>query len=369
MHVGFDLVFLSPGASGGRETYARELLGALRAADGSLRITCLVNRETAAAGPGFWSSHADSVVVLPRASGVDRARWALAELAAVPRAAARAGVDVLHAPANFAPMSGPFARVVTLHDLLHREHPELIPAGVRLATRALLEPAARRAHRVITVSRASADAITRELRLPEERVAVVPNGLGAVRPGDGAAALARLGAGSRPVVLSVASHLPHKNLDGLLAGLAAMEPRPLLVIAGHGTAALADPARALGVSDDVRLLGSVSAHELEDLYAAASALATTTLAEGFGLPVLEAMARGVPVACSDLPVLREVAGDCAAYLDPRSPSSIAGAVRAALAADGSAGRARAARFSWDSAAAQTLAVYRAAVTAARTAAG
>ena len=208
-------------------------------------------------------------------------------------------------------MSGPFARVLTLHDLLYREHPELIPAGVRLATRALLEPAARRAHRVITVSRASADAIARELRLPEERVAVVPNGLGAVRPGDGAAARARLGAGSRPIVLSVASHLPHKNLEGLLAGLAAMEPRPLLAIAGHGHGrAGRSRARALGV-DGRRAAARERCppHELEDLYAAASALATTTLAEGFGLPVLEAMARGVPVACSDLPVLREVAGD------------------------------------------------------------
>ena len=117
-------------------------------------------------------------------------------------------------------------------------------------------------------------------------------------------------------MLAVATDLPHKNLATLVDGVASLPPaeRPLLAFAGRGTDAgrLAALAAELGAAQDVRLLGGVGATELEDLYAAADAFATATRSEGFGLAVLEAMARGVPVACSDLPVLREVGGDAGA---------------------------------------------------------
>ncbi len=369
MHVGWDLLFLAPGASGGRETYARELLRELRALRGDLRITTFVNRDTAAAGPGFWSEPADRVVVLPRVTPERRAAWAAGEIAALPRAAARAGVDVLHAPANFGPWSGPFARVLTVHDVLWRVLPELQPRAVTLSTDALIRPAARRAHAVITVSDASRRALVRELGVREERVAVVPNGVVLPAPGagDGARARARLGLGGRALALAVGSALPHKNLPALLDGLAAMPAaeRPLLALAGHGTdgEALRGHARELGVEDDVALLGAVGADELEDLYAAAAVLVTTTLHEGFGLPVLEAMARGVPVAATDLPVLREVAGNDAVWLDPQRPETIAGALRRVLGDPALAetlrarGRKRVAGFSWRAAAEATARCY------------
>ena len=126
-------------------------------------------------------------------------------------------------------------------------------------------------------------------------------------------------------MLSVASDLPHKNLAALIDGLAALDERPVLAFAGHGTDTGDLRARAAqaGVADDVRLLGAVDPDRLESLYAAAAVVATPTRFEGFGLPVLEAMARGVPVACSELPVLREVAGDAAVYFDASDPSSVA----------------------------------------------
>ena len=117
------------------------------------------------------------------------------------------------------------------------------------------------------------------------------------------------------------------------------------------------------MSGDARFLGPVSAELLEGLYAAAALLATTTLHEGFGLPVLEAMARGVPVAASDLAVLREVAGDAAIWHDPRDPSSVAAALRRLLAGGAeverlrAAGRDRAQRFSWRATAEATARVY------------
>jgi glycosyltransferase involved in cell wall biosynthesis len=315
-------------------------------------------------------------VVLPRASARRRLAWAAGEALGVARAAAHAGVDVLHSPANFGPAAGPFARVLTLHDLLFRLRPEHVGAAMRWGTEALVPPAARRAHRVLTVSAASRDDIVRELRVAPERVEVVPNGIEPPsRAGDAAAARTKLEAGRRQVLLSVATDLPHKNLTALVDGLARLEAggRPLLAFAGHGTdrGELAARAAALGVSADVRLLGAVATGDLEDLYAAAGGLVTATRWEGFGLPVLEAMARGVPVACSDLPVLREVSAGLAELLDPGDPGSVAAAMRRLLAGGSArderiaAGRARAARFTWEAAAEGTAAAYERAAAEAR----
>jgi glycosyltransferase involved in cell wall biosynthesis len=233
---------------------------------------------------------------------------------------------------------------------------------MRLGTNVLVTAAARRADRVITVSHASADDIARELRLPADRVTVVPNGV--TPPPAAPAAPADVGQGARPLALSVASDLPHKNLAALVDGLALIpaEDRPVLAFAGYGTdtGALRERAAERGVAGDVRLLGAVDPGRLEALYAAAALVVTATRFEGFGLPVLEAMARGVPVACSDLPVLREVGGDAAVWLEPGIPATIAHAITAALADAErlrAAGLLQAARFSWAAAARATAGVY------------
>jgi glycosyltransferase involved in cell wall biosynthesis len=370
VHLGLDLLFLVPGASGGRETYARELMAAIREQRDNLRVTAFINRETAAIGQGFWTDLADRTVVLRGASALDRRRWALGELALLPRSAAREGVQLLHSPANFAPLHGPFVRVVTLHDLIFRRLPETVPKTLRWGTEATVPPAARRAHRVITGSAAARDDIIAELGIRPERIDVIPHGI--VAPpavSDGAVERMRdrLGAGRRRIALSVATDVPHKNLGVLLRGLALIAPeqRPLLVFAGFGTDTGSLPALAgeLGVTEDVRLLGVVAADDLEALYAQADVLVTATLYEGFGLPVLEAMARGVLVACSELPVLSEVAGDDAQMLDPHDPASVAAALQRVLAGGDAlerrraAGRERAARHTWAAAAVQTLRVF------------
>ena len=368
MHVGVDLLFLAPGESGGRETYARELLPALRAQRPDLRLTAFVGRE-AAGGEGWWSAVVDRTVVVRGSSARSPARWALGEAVLLPVAARRAGVDLLHSVANFAPLAGPTPRVVTVHDLIFRRLPDTVPTALRLGTEALVPPAARRARRVITVSAASGRDLVDELGLDPERVDVVPNGIAPAAPGaDGRRARARLAIpAARSVALCVAGAVAHKNLGALVDAVALLAPadRPVLVLAGHGTDAGPLPARAAaaGVGDDVRCVGAVPQPELEDLYAAASMLVTATRYEGFGLPVLEAMLRDVPVACSDIPVLREVAGDAATYFDPGSPAAIAGALRLVLGG-GSAieglrrrGRERALGYTWAAAAAGTAASY------------
>jgi glycosyltransferase involved in cell wall biosynthesis len=370
MRVGLDLLYLVPGETGGRETYARELVPALLKLAPELELVAFVNRD---AGPGLAAELGDGVraVVVP-VSARSRPQWALGELVLVSLAARQAHVELLHSMANFAPAWGPFRRVVTIHDLQYQAVPELLSRPARTATHALVSLAARGAHRIIAVSAAGREEIVAGLGVKRERIDVVPNGVRPATPGlpesDRRTTRGHLGLGSRPVVLAVATNLPHKNLPMLIEALAMIGPdkRPMLVIAGYDTddRALHEHAATAGVADDVRLLGARTTEELESLYALAGCLVLPTLHEGFGLPVLEAMARSVPVVCSDIPALREVAGEAALYFDPRAPAEIAAALARILGDQDLAARMRelgytsAANFSWSAAAAGTLASYR-----------
>jgi len=371
MHVGLNLVYLVPGATGGTEVVARELLPALVAAAGDrVRFTAFVNREAAAAGEGPWLELMPSVTVPVAAT--NRVAWVRGEQQHLPRLAARAGVDVLHSLANTGPAWGRFARVVTIHDLIHRFYPDT-HGGLKARGMALLVPLAiRRSHRVISVSSSTADDLVRELGVPRAKIDVVPEAVGPhprAAPVPAAELRERHGLGSRRIVLTVAAKRPHKNLPRLLEALALIpaDRRPVLLVPGYGTAfhdsELDALVTRLGIAGDVRLLGWVSDAELEGLYAAAAVFAFPSLYEGFGLPVLEAMARGLPVACSDRGSLREVAGDAARRFDPERPAEIAAAIGAVLDDPAeaerlrAAGRAQAARFTWEATAQATLASY------------
>jgi glycosyltransferase involved in cell wall biosynthesis len=367
MRVGLDLLYLVPGQTGGRETYARELVPAMLDRSPDLELVAFVNRD---AGAQLANALGDGIraVVVP-VSARSRAQWALGELALVSAAARRAHVDLLHSMANFAPGWGRTPRVVTIHDLQYLAVPDQLSPPVRVLTGALMSLAARGARRIIAVSSAGAQEIVDGLGVDRSRIDVVPNG---VRPPAASVTTTdvreRLGLAGRAVALAVATNLPHKNLTALIDALALTAPaeRPLLVLAGHGTddGSLRERAQAAGVLDDVRLLGSCTTAELDGLYTLADCLVLPTLHEGFGLPVLEAMARSLPVACSDIAALREVAGEAAVYFDPRRAEEIAGAVARLLGDRTLAvrltelGIARAAEFSWGTAAEGTLASYR-----------
>jgi glycosyltransferase involved in cell wall biosynthesis len=366
MRVGLDLLYLVPGETGGRETYARELVPAMLAIAPELELVALVNRDAGATLARELGERVHAVVV--PVSARSRAQWAAGELALVSLAANRARVELLHSMANFAPPWGRFRRVVTIHDLQYRAVPDRISPPVRAFTGALVSLAAKRADRIVAVSEAGAQELVDELGVDRARIDVVPNGVRPPRQERAPSQVReRLALGERPLALSVATNLPHKNLAVLIDALALIDvaERPLLLLAGHGTddGSLQALARDVGVADDVRALGACSTDDLDALYAASSCLVLPTLHEGFGLPVLEAMARSLPVACSDIAALREVAGPAALYFDPRSPSEIAGAIRRLLA-DGELarslvgdGRTRAEHFSWAAAAKGTLASY------------
>lgn len=367
MRVGLDLLYLVPGETGGRESYARELIPALLERDPGLEPVAFLSRD---AGPQLVADLGDRVraVVVP-VSARSRAQWAVGELALVSLAARRARVELVHAMANFGPAWGSFRRVVTIHDLQYRATPELLSWPARAATHALVSIAAKAAHRIIAVSAAGRDEIVAGLGVERERVDVVPNGVRSAPPSVSTVGLReRHHLGQRAVVLAVATNIPHKNLPVLFDALSLIDPveRPILILAGHGTddGSLQSLASAAGVADDVRLLGGRSIEQLDSLYALADCLVLPTLHEGFGLPVLEAMARSLPVACSDIPALREVAGSAALFFDPHSPAQVAQRISELLHDAGLAqqlrelGHSRASQFSWSRAAEATLGSYR-----------
>jgi glycosyltransferase involved in cell wall biosynthesis len=357
MHVGLNLVYLVPGETGGMEVVARELIPELAALPG-LRLTAFVNRETANHEAGPWGELIPMEVVPVHAR--NRAAWVWGEQRHLPRMARSAGVEVLHSLASTAPLYGRFVRVTTIHDLNYKLVPDS-HFGLRgLGMRALVPAAARLSHRVIADSDSTRDDLVRHLGTPREKVDVAPLGVSppaGVSPTPVAELRRRLDLDERPLVLSVSAKRPHKNLPRLLRALAALETarRPSLVVPGYPTPhelELRELAGALGLADRVRLPGWLPAEDLEGLYAAADCFVFPSLYEGFGLPVLEAMARSVPVACSDRASLPEVAGDAAVLFDPEDVDAIRAAVERLLcdadlaARMREAGRRRSASFTW-----------------------
>ncbi len=369
-HIGLNLVFLVPGETGGMEVVARELIPALvKAAPPGMRFTAFVNREATAAGGGPWGELLPAVTV--PVSARNRVQWVLGEQALLPVLAARAGIELMHSLASTAPAWGRFRRVVTVHDLIYARFPEA-HAGLRdKGMRVLVPGAVRRSHRVIADSQSTRDDLVELLGVGPERIDVVPLGLGSVQrepPLPEREVRARFDLGERSVVLSLSAKRPHKNLLALIAAFARLpaEGRPVLVLPGYPTAherELRERARSLGVDGDVRFPAWVTDAELEGLWALARVFVFPSLYEGFGLPVLEAMARGVPVACSNASSLPEVAGEAALLFDPRDEAAIARALERLLADEAlrerlrTLGSERAREFMWERTAKLTLESY------------
>jgi glycosyltransferase involved in cell wall biosynthesis len=357
--VGLNLLYLLPGMVGGTETYAAGLLTGLAGTAEPERFVAFVNLESAG-----WPLPDDPRirrVVCPVRAASRAARYWYEQFR-LPAQAAGEKIDLLHSLGYVAPLKLSCPSVLTVHDVHHLAHGRRGDWPRRLVLGRMIRQSVRRAAAVIADSRFTRDAVARAYDVSADGIEVVPL---APNPGlcEDASALAPPAAHPGSYLLAFGGVTPNKNLERLLEAYALARERlglsQRLVLIGHVPTSV-----NWAAADGVLTTGYLAERELARWLAHADALVFPSLYEGFGLPVLEAMAAGVPVVCSAVTAIPEVAGDAAVYFDPRNPDDMAakmvlvgrdGALRARLAA---AGRARAAEFSWDRSARQTLAIYR-----------
>lgn len=324
-------------------------------------------RETTAAFP-------DSTELTVRRLPLSRRRvdqlWFRIGLA-VPVQEVAGRADVVYSPDFTAPPAGRTPRLMTIHDLAFLICPNQTPPRLRAYLSQVVPRQLAAAARVLTVSETTRRDLAERFGLGGDRVAIVPNGVeerffGASPPT--APERVRLGLPAS-YLLSVGTIEPRKNLATLFAAMSLAGARldlPLVVVGRRGwesgpILALAEPLARTGRA---RFLGYVPDEALPTVYAGAAALVYPSWYEGFGLPVLEALAVGIPVVASTAPALREVAGETALYAAPGDAEGLAAAIETALGADGrsvaavAARRARARRFGWEAAGSALAGVLR-----------
>ena len=289
----------------------------------------------------------------------------------VPHVLRQLGAQLYHSPYYLMPLRAGVPSVVTIHDLIPLRFPGYFNLRDRLIYRTAIRLAVRAASAIVAVSETTARDLTQLLHVPSKRIVVIPEAAGAEfapQPAEIVAATqARLSLPER-YVLYLGSNKPHKNLPRLIEAWSRLQPHPLpLVIAGVWDERYPQArvrADALDLGERVRFVGAIAAADLPALYSGAVLFVFPSEYEGFGLPVIEAMACGAPVACAKTGSLAEVVGGAARGFDPHEVDAIAAAMRALLhdaelRADLSArGLRRARQFSWQDAAGKTLEVYR-----------
>jgi glycosyltransferase involved in cell wall biosynthesis len=333
LRVGLNLAYLVED-SGGSGTYARHLLPHLLLAEPDLELTAWIGTTAPAwLASEPWARDVRWVRLPVPGIGSPWHLWH--ELVGIGLDARRRGLDLVHGLANLSPVIHPgLASVTTVLDVIWMHHPEATDARFRAVMRTLVPLVGLRSTRIIAISHAARDDIAATLHLDVEKFDVTP--LGIIPPTlqtpvlDRGTIADRLDLGPEPIVLCVAAKRAHKNLDGLIRAFALLSGAPAqLVLPGSPNAyelELRALAHELGVRNRVHFPDWISEDDLEDLYRSAACFVLPSLQEGFGLPVLEAMARGLPVACSDIPALTEVVADAALLFDPREPVSIADAI-------------------------------------------
>ena len=378
MKVAFHIDQLWFSAPGGIGTYVRELAPALIEQDPTLELMPFRSRLSGAGPSASWLDALPPVTVVDRPIRALYPLWNLARRPALPAELAQAAIVHATNPAAIVPARRGQRLVVTVHDLAFVRHPELFPRSWRALYRAGLRATARRADAVLVPSTFTADELREHSGVDASRVHVTP--LAALLPTDPKsdpssdpsididATLDRLGV-PRPYVLTVGTLEPRKNQARLIRAyrrLAAAGRPHALVLNGPDGWLDDELRRELAAQGPGRVIRTrdLDASDLDVLYRGADVFVYPALYEGFGLPVVEALARGVPTVAANGSSIPEVAGDAAVLVDPLDEQAISDAIARVLDDPALAddlrrrGLERAATFSWQETARATLRVYR-----------
>ena len=366
MRIALNLLYLIPGVVGGTETYARSLITAFGRMDDDNEYTVFVNRESAELDitPGAnFKRVVCPVIAMQRAM---RYGW---EQAVLPVQLRQLRPDVVHSLGYVGPIASGRPQVVSVHDVNYLGHSgRRTPIG-RRAFQFFVERTVKHANHVITISRFSRGEIVRHLGVPEEKISVIYCAAREPRPGEtrlpGSEVTRNV---SQPFMIAFSSLSAHKNIARLIEAFARVsgELPHSLVLVGHMPEKSAEVRAALEQAGDNRIhfTGFIPEDDVDALMRRASLFVFPSLYEGFGLPILDAQQAGVPIACSNVAALPEVAGEGAILFDPLSVDDMAAKLKRALLDVDlrqsliEKGRANALSFSWDKAARETMAIYR-----------
>jgi glycosyltransferase involved in cell wall biosynthesis len=363
LRIGVNALYLIPGGVGGAEIYLRELLRALAGIDAKIdaeidarnEYFVFTNRET---GPDLVPQRPNFHRMPQRVRATFRPARIIWEQTALPLEAARLGLDALLNPGFTAPVFCGCAAVTVFHDMQHKRHPEHFRRLDLLTWRVLLFASAQLATTILADSDATRADVLRYYRLPAAKVRVAPLGVDQAFFG--------LQRAPEKLLLTVSTLHPHKGLDALLHAFAQFHrtrPDFRLAIAGlrgFHAEALEKLRTDLGLAGAVEFTGWIPRAQLYDLYRRAWAFLYPSTFEGFGMPVVEALAAGIPTGCSNIEPLAGIAGGAALLFEPDNVEAIYSAMvrltedeplRARLAAEGPL---RAASFSWRTTARATL---------------
>ena len=367
LRIGIDASRILPGRMTGTERYALQITEALLSSGSGHQYRLYLNRQTTV--PIILPPSAElRAIPFPRL-------WTHARLSVE---LWRHPVDVLFVPAHVVPLAAPGPVVVTIHDLGYRYEPDAHPWPSRLYLEWSTRWSAQRATRIIAISHTTRADLQRFYRVPDEKIRVIPHGVDrrfTPQPVPTQQKLRERFGLRGPYVLYVGTIQPRKNLVRLVQAfelLAESDPTLQLVIAGHRGWMAAPIEQAITTSryrQRIHVLGYLLGDDLPALYSAAAVVTLPSLYEGFGLPVLEAMACGAPVVASNRGALAEIAGP-ALLVDPLDTEALAAALRQALEPDVrqrlvAAGLDYARRFRWEESGRATLAVLEEAAIAGR----
>ncbi|MCA1668799.1 MAG: glycosyltransferase family 4 protein [Thermomicrobia bacterium] len=372
MRVGINSLFLIPEGVGGSETYVRNVIRELPALDPNIAYTLFTNRENAgtfAVPPGANLRELPCPV-----HAVRRPERLAYEYGVLPVRARRQHVDVLFSPGFTAPARRGYASVVNILDMQPEDMPENFTPFYHFVHTRLMRRAARAAAHILTLSEHAKRRIVAVYGIPPERITVsplaaapiyftpvAPEAIVRVRQTYGIHA---------PYILSVATLHPHKNLDALIDAFVALRQATdatmqlvLVGLRGNAAATLQAKIERAGIADTVVMTGWAPDADLPALYQGATVYVLPSRYEGFGIPVLEAMASGTPVITTTAASLPEVAGDAALLVDPDDQAALAQALRRVL--DDSSlradlvgrGKEHAPRFTWRKTAEATLTAF------------